>query len=104
MQKKISKKGKVGATLPPPPKLEGFDFSLKKFWSKNDLVQKNFGEGSKNCLDRIKLRGSEVSAPPRKTVGLKLFLIFVASSQLPNLGPPEPPFSLFVWVRLTNGG
>ena len=48
-------------------------------------------------MDRVKLRGSDVS----KTVGLELFLIFVGSAQLPNLGPLEPPFPLFVWVELS---
>ena len=61
-KKKFQKR--EGRRPPPPPKLVGFHFSLKKFWSKNDLVQNNFGVGSKNCLDRVKLRGSEVSNPP----------------------------------------
>ena len=89
----------------PPPKLVGFYLSLKNFvpqkcLSKNDLVRNNFGQGNKNCMDSVKLRGAEVPLP-QKSVGLKLFLIFVTSAHIQNLGPLGHPFTLFVWVGLT---
>ena len=79
--------------------------SLKKNCSKNffgpNMFWYNVEKGSKNCLERVKLRVSEVSDPPQKTVGLNLFLILVASAHIPNSEPLGPLLPLFVWVGLT---